>query len=158
MNGRPSLTPSALLVFTAEERPDLWIRAKALSEVWPEYNNHGNHTGTYFGSLIPAYAHLQVVIYEPNDDEVVARGRSIPFQWDGTLDDLPTGIDAAGLLLWRVKADPTRFQPSLQRSRTGSEDRESAISLLRHSPPLLAATDSALWWHRSGPVGKTATP
>lgn len=97
MNGGHSPTTSGLLVFTAEERPDLWVRGEALSEVWPEYNNHGNHTATYFGSLIPTYAHLQVVIYGPDDDEVVARGRSIPFQWDGTLDDLPNGIDAVGL-------------------------------------------------------------
>jgi hypothetical protein len=106
MNGGPSSTTSGLQVFTAEERPDLWIRAKALSEVWPEYNNHGNHTGTYFGSLIPNYAHLQVVFYEPSGDEVVARGRSIPFRWDGTLADLPTGIDAAGLRALEGEGSP----------------------------------------------------
>jgi GNAT superfamily N-acetyltransferase len=97
MKDGPSPATSELRVFTAEERPDLWIRAKALSEVWPDYNNHGNHSEAYFGSLIPTYAHLQVVIYEPSSDEVIARGRSIPFRWDGTLADLPGGIDAAGL-------------------------------------------------------------
>lgn len=95
-----------LRVFTAEERPDLWIRAKALSDVWPEYNGHGTHTGTHFGSLIPTFAHLQVVIYEPSSDEVVARGRSIPFQWDGTFADLPDGIDAAGLRALDGEASP----------------------------------------------------
>src|ERR1700677_2615096 len=106
MYGEPLPTTSALQVFTAEERPDLWIRADALSEVWPEYNNHGNHSGTYFGSLIPTFGHLQVVIYEPKGDEVVARGRSIPFQWDGTLADLPDGIDAAGLRAMEGEASP----------------------------------------------------
>jgi GNAT superfamily N-acetyltransferase len=95
-----------LQVFTAEERPDLWIRAKALSGVWPEYNNHGNHTGSYFGSLIPRYAHFQVVIYDPECDEVVARGRSIPFRWEGTLADLPGGMDAAGLRALEVGSTP----------------------------------------------------
>jgi GNAT superfamily N-acetyltransferase len=106
MNGGPSRITSGLRVFTAEERPDLWIRAKALSEVWPEYNNHGNHTGQYFGSLIPNYSHLQVVIYEPGSDQVVAGGRSIPFRWDGTLADLPNGIDAAGLRALEGEGSP----------------------------------------------------
>ena len=29
------------------------------------------------------------------DDEIVARARSIPVRWDGTVDDLPAGIDGA---------------------------------------------------------------
>ena len=106
MNGEPSRTTSELQVFTAEDRPDLWARAKALSEVWPEYNNHGNHTGTYFGSLISNFAYLQVVIYEPRFDQVVGRGRSIPFRWGGTLADLPGGIDAAGLRALEDEATP----------------------------------------------------
>jgi hypothetical protein len=106
MIGGPLRDTSGLQAFTAEERPDLWMRAKALSEVWPEYNNHGNHTGTYFGALIPDYARLQVVIYEPSADEVLARGRSIPFRWDGTLADLPEGIDAVGLRALEGEAGP----------------------------------------------------
>ena len=107
MNGGPSPAGATLQAFTAAERPDLWSRAAALSAVWPEYNNHGNRTGEYFGSLIPTYAHLQVVIYEPSEDKVVARGRSIPFRWDGTLGDLPTGIDAAGLRALEDGRSPT---------------------------------------------------
>jgi hypothetical protein len=30
-----------------------------------------------------------------NDDEILARARSIPLRWDGTLEDLPAGIDGA---------------------------------------------------------------
>jgi hypothetical protein len=60
-----------------------------------------NHTRTYFGSLIPNYAHLQVLIYQPSGDEVITRGRSIPFRWNGILANLHSGIDAAGLrALW----------------------------------------------------------
>jgi GNAT superfamily N-acetyltransferase len=107
MHGGTSQTTSRYRIFTAEDRPDLWDRAKSLSEVWPEYNNHGNHTGQYFGSLVPRYAHLQVVVYEPGTDQVVARGRSIPFCWDGTLDDLPQGIDAVGLRALEDDRAPT---------------------------------------------------
>ena len=70
--------------------------AESLSEVWPTYNSHGKYSHMYFGSLIPRYADLQIVIQDQSTDRVVARGRSIPFFWDGTLGDLPTGIDAVG--------------------------------------------------------------
>jgi hypothetical protein len=57
--------------------------------------------------LIPKYADLQVVIYHQNADRVVARGRSIPFFWDGTLADLPPGIDALGLRALEDRRIPT---------------------------------------------------
>ncbi|MGH3169449.1 MAG: hypothetical protein ACRDN0_26665 [Trebonia sp.] len=45
----PGEVPSWLEVATAEERPDLWARAEdSFGGVWPEYNNHGDHTGRYF--------------------------------------------------------------------------------------------------------------
>jgi hypothetical protein len=58
---------------------------------------HGNHTGKYFGTLIPKHARLQVLLYDASRDSIVGRGRTIPFRWDGTLEDLPAGIDALGL-------------------------------------------------------------
>ena len=85
-------------VFTAAQRPDLWERSRSLFEtVWPEYNMHGNHTGKYFGTLYPKHARLQVLLYDASRDSIVGRGRTIPFRWDGTLEDLPAGIDALGL-------------------------------------------------------------
>jgi hypothetical protein len=84
-------------VFTAAARPDLWERSRSLfTTEWPEYNMHGNHTAKYFGALYPKYAHLQVLLYDASADSVVGRGRTIPFRWDGTLDDLPAGMDALG--------------------------------------------------------------
>lgn len=91
-------------MFTAEERPDLWEQARSLFEdVWPEYNLHGNHTPKYFGALFPRHARLQVLLYDRETDRTVARGRTIPFCWDGSLEDLPAGIDALGL---RAVDDP----------------------------------------------------
>jgi GNAT superfamily N-acetyltransferase len=107
MNGDGSDSSSAFQVLTAKERPDLWIKAGVLSEVWPEYNRHGNLSEQYFGSLMPKYEHLQVVIYDQSSDQIVARGRSIPFQWDGSLDDLPTGIDALGMRALEDQRSPT---------------------------------------------------
>src|ERR1039457_6225049 len=42
-------------------------------------------------------ARLQVLLYDASRDSIVGRGRTIPFRWDGTLEDLPAGIDALGL-------------------------------------------------------------
>ncbi len=92
--------PRWLEAFTAAERPDLWdaVREGQLfREVWPEYNQHGNLTPRYFGQLIPRFAHLQVLFVDGRSQQVAARGRAIAFRWDGTLDDLPDGIDAVGL-------------------------------------------------------------
>ena len=98
------LDDSSVAVFTADERPDLWHRSQDLfHDVWPEYNHHGNHTGKYFGALFPRHAHLQLLFLDRATDRVVARGRTIPFRWDGSLEDLPAGIDAVGL---RALEDP----------------------------------------------------
>lgn len=95
-----------LAVFTAEERPDLWVNAEAsFPIVWPEYNLHGDVAGESFGVLFPTYARVQVLVYGGEVERVVARGKTIPFRWDGTLEDPPTGIDAVGM---RALEDPAR--------------------------------------------------
>src|SRR6266566_3415633 len=98
MNGLEMPADSALRACTAEERPDLWQRSlDQFRGLWPEYNMHGNRTGEYFGQLVPRFARFQVLIYDAGTERVVGRGRAIPFRWDGSLDDLPGGIDAVGL-------------------------------------------------------------
>jgi len=104
----PSDVPDWLKAFTAAERPDLWDSARdeqRFRDVWPEYNHHGNLTPRYFGQLVPRFAHLQILFVDQRSEEVIARGRTIPFRWDGTLGDLPPGIDAVGL---RGVDDPAR--------------------------------------------------
>jgi len=105
----PTLLPgSPWHAFTLEQRPDLWDKANELSfDVWPEYNMHGNQTGAYFGELRQRFARFQVLICDQETGEVVGRGRSIPLRWDGTLADLPAGIDAAGLRAVTEEAAPT---------------------------------------------------
>lgn len=106
----PPGSPEWLTVCTAAERPDLWqhVRSEGLfRDVWPEYNQHGNHTPVYFGSLVPRFADFQVLFVDRRSSEVVARGRTIPFHWDGTLEDLPDGIDALGLRAVKEREAPT---------------------------------------------------
>jgi GNAT superfamily N-acetyltransferase len=102
--------PEWLRVVTAAERPDLWALSAAgtlFAGVWPEYNRHGDHTGAYFGALVPTFARFQVLLVDERDAQVVARGRSIPFRWDGAPASLPAGIDALGLAALREPAAPT---------------------------------------------------
>jgi hypothetical protein len=97
-----------LVVFTADARPDLWGEAEiAFRDIWPEYNHHGDVSGQYFGALIPRHAHLQVLVCNADTERIVARGRTIPFTWDGTLADLPAGIDALGLRALEEPGPPT---------------------------------------------------
>lgn len=102
--------PEWLEIVTAAERPDLWERARTqdlFDQVWPEYNQHGNNTRRYFGALFPHCAHLQVLFADRRSDTLVAHGRTIPFRWDGTLADLPSGIDAVGLRAVEEPEGPT---------------------------------------------------
>jgi hypothetical protein len=100
--------PSALVTVTASERPDLWeATSSTFRDVWPEYNTHGNESGEYFGALVPRFADFQLLLVDPSTDQVVARGRTIPFRWHGTLEDLPDGIDALGLRALHDPAPPT---------------------------------------------------
>jgi hypothetical protein len=104
MDGLDLPPGSSLAVITAQERPDLWERARsAFKDVWPEYNLHANRSSEYFGQLMPRFAQFQLLVYDVATDQVVGRGRTIPLRWDGSLDDLPAGIDAAGL---RAVSDP----------------------------------------------------
>jgi GNAT superfamily N-acetyltransferase len=97
-----------LALTTAAERPDLWTRShEEFRTVWPEYNQHGDVSGQYFSVLVPRFAHLQILLYERETERVVARGRTIPFRWDETLGDLPTGIDTVGLRAIRDDVRPT---------------------------------------------------
>lgn len=96
----PPGAPPWLEVVTAEERPEQWSEVAddgRFARLWPEYNLHGNNTPAYFGALVPRFASHQALLVDTRSSEVVARGRTIPWRWDGTAEDLPEGIDALGL-------------------------------------------------------------
>ncbi len=82
-------------LLTVAERPDLVDRAWELTQdTLPEYNNHGDVLNRYWGRLTEELPEFQFQLVDA-DDEPVARARALPVRWDGTLDDLPVGIDGA---------------------------------------------------------------
>jgi len=66
--------------FTVAERPDLtdpaWERT---SDVFPEYNNHGDVLNRYWGRLIEELPDFQFHIVA-DDGEILARARTIPLR------------------------------------------------------------------------------
>jgi len=82
-------------IATAAERPELlgpaWDRTK---DTLPEYNNHGDVLNEYWPRLTEERPDFQFHLIG-EEDEILARARSIPLRWDGTLEDLPAGIDGA---------------------------------------------------------------
>lgn len=79
---------------TVAERPDLVEQAwEQTQDTLPEYNNHGDVLNEYWPRLTEERPEFQFHLLAGG--EIVARGRSIPLRWDGTVGDLPAGIDGA---------------------------------------------------------------
>jgi GNAT superfamily N-acetyltransferase len=80
---------------TVADRPDLvepaWERTR---DTLPEYNNHGDVLNVYWGRLTEERPEFQFHLIDDAGD-VLARARSIPLRWNGTIEDLPAGIDGA---------------------------------------------------------------
>jgi hypothetical protein len=80
---------------TAAERPDLLEPSgERTKDALPEYNNHGDVLNAYWPRLTEELPDFQFTLVD-DDDDIVARGRSIPVRWNGTIEDLPAGIDGA---------------------------------------------------------------
>ena len=80
---------------TVAERPDLlefvWEQT---SDTMREYNRHGDVLNAYWSRLEAERPEFQFYLLG-DADEVLARGHSLPLRWDGSVDDLPEGIDGA---------------------------------------------------------------
>jgi hypothetical protein len=86
---------AGMKIATVAERPDLVEPAEERTrDTLPEYNNHGDLLNRYWGRLTEERAEFQFHLVG-DGDEVLARVRSIPLRWDGSVEDLPAGIDGA---------------------------------------------------------------
>jgi GNAT superfamily N-acetyltransferase len=78
---------------TLEQRPDLADQVRHLGpEVWPEFLQHDAVCGQYWWLLYSTFARFQVLWCDAVD-VVMAVGHTIPLRWDGTMEDLPAGLD-----------------------------------------------------------------
>ncbi len=82
-------------IATVSERPDLVEAAwEQTHDTLPEYNNHGDVLDRYWPRLTEERPEFQFHLVDERE-RVLARVRSIPVRWDGTIGDLPAGIDGA---------------------------------------------------------------
>jgi hypothetical protein len=78
---------------TLEQRPDLGEQVRCLSqEAWPEFLQHDQACARYWRSLFESFARFQLLLCQ-GGDTVIGVGHTIPVVWDGTREDLPSGID-----------------------------------------------------------------
>jgi hypothetical protein len=92
------------------ERPELWDTPSDLFEgVWPEYNVHGEVVASNWERLYEEFPQYQFALLG-QDEQMLARGHSIPVAWDGTDAGLGPGIDATitgGFALRSAGGKPT---------------------------------------------------
>lgn len=79
-------------VVSLAERPDL-DRPLGLDRVWPEFLKHGDVTNLYWDRLYEELPEFQLVLVDDEGGEVLGRGNTIPFEWDGSIAGLPAGVD-----------------------------------------------------------------
>jgi hypothetical protein len=55
----------AVTVTRYSERPELWENTEATTdEVWPEYNQHGEVLGPYWGRLFDEFPEYQFALFD----------------------------------------------------------------------------------------------
>jgi GNAT superfamily N-acetyltransferase len=95
----------SITVIRYSDRPELWDDTEALSlAVWPEYNLHGPILGSYWSRLIDDFPEYQFVLFDDDQEEVLAEGHTLPCPWDGTPDGLGDGIDAMTVAAFEAAA------------------------------------------------------
>jgi GNAT superfamily N-acetyltransferase len=95
----------AFSVIRYPERPALWEDTADISdEVWPEYNQHGEVVGPYWGRLFDEFPDFQFALFDAEAQELIAEGHTVPCDWDGTTDGLGEGIDAMMVAAFEARA------------------------------------------------------
>jgi hypothetical protein len=83
--------PPYRLVTVAEEPSIVGYWRGILEGAFQEYNDHGDVLGDDWHRLVEDFPDHQFVLFE--GEEPVGLGQTIPFVWDGTVEDLGEGID-----------------------------------------------------------------
>jgi GNAT superfamily N-acetyltransferase len=83
------------VIYTLDRRPDLIGPANALMpKAWPRFMLKDAVAAATWSELTRQFAPFQFVVCMAGES-LIAAGNTIPLTWDGTLDGLPNGWDAA---------------------------------------------------------------
>jgi GNAT superfamily N-acetyltransferase len=104
-------------VFTYAERPDLAARTGEVEDVLPAFTGHGQVLLEHWHKLRPELPHLQLILWDEENDRVVGHARTLPTR---EADGLPGGIDDM-LELWF--GDGGRPQPDVLSAMVAVVDR-----------------------------------
>jgi len=123
------------------DQPGLWDQIEHLSsEVWPEYNKHGDELNAFWDRLYDEFPAWQFVLCDA-DGAVLAEGHTIPVDWDGTDAGLGPGIDAtvaAGFALRAAGGRATALSALAAEIRPEYQGRGLARVMLRAMTGLAA--------------------
>jgi hypothetical protein len=145
---------------TAAEQPDVFRRAEELgSEVWPEYNRHGDGLRPYWYRLADVFPEFQFALCDDTENEPLAAGFAIPFAWDGTAEGLPAGIDgliADGFTLNEAGGEPNSLSALAVEIPAENQGRRLSTIMLEtmadiaraHGLPHLVAPVRPTWKER----------
>lgn len=84
----------AFKVYTHAQRPELKEQTDAFGDVWPELIFHDEIAKLYYHHTETTFAEFNLYLCD-EDDTIMAAGVAVPLAWDGSLDNLPDGWDAA---------------------------------------------------------------
>lgn len=85
----------ALTIYTLDERPELRAQINRLQpQVWPAFMGESEIGNRAWDPMFTEFGPFQVALCA-DDGTVIAAGNSVPLAWDGRLDTLPEGWDAA---------------------------------------------------------------
>ena len=90
---------------TLAEKPQLREHAIADSDIWPEFNLHGETYRRLWPCLTEDLPAFQFSMVDEQTGEVIAEAHTVPCWWDGTLDGLSGGR----------RDDRRRLRPARQR-------------------------------------------
>ena len=117
---------------TLAQRPDLEDQLHRLNGVsWPTFLLHGDIT--HWGSLFGEFAEYQILFCEPTDT-LVAVGHTIPFVWDGTVNDLPptmAELMERAMRVYRNRSTPNTLSALAALVRASHQRRGMSAEVLR---------------------------
>jgi hypothetical protein len=79
---------------TYAERPDLIERLDEIADPWPEFIHHAN-CNRLWHVMRARFPQFQVILYDEENGRPLGRGQTMPVRWDGTIENLPGGVDDA---------------------------------------------------------------